>query len=532
MDRKRKALTLFALGIALLLPVFAFAATEPPLSGSGLVPCGVSGTTLGDTITEQDFMVATQCQACNLVKLVQNIVNFLVALTLSIAVIMFAWAGILYFTSGAKPDNINRGKAIFGQTLLGFVIAISAWLIINTILFTILDPVKYPNSSWFKIDCTVTQRLRVADLNKIISGALGSVEDLPRAPIYLTQAPNGQITQSTCPPNYTFRPATPTVPAACVDVNGNTVPPITYTGTPTMTEATMRNRIQNTQQWAARLNTICAQEGLYECNLARAIMAVESDGYPTVCSGAGACGLMQLMPETARQMDYSNYFGTSATQSHIQQVLRDDPDFNMRLGVRYIIWLRNQGYTGENWVAGYNGGPAANAPSTRCPGMTAWKCTLNGGYLQTRNYVANVLAIYNLLNNPTATPGSGVFTYQPGIEQQISHASLALRNLFACMGPKLPAGVGVISSISDRKIVSGEKTFAYCAANGQPECAHNVNSCHYGGRYCIGQSYAVDFGDQQNKTILTQAANLCGASAVFDEGDHVHVSVAGSCGCN
>jgi hypothetical protein len=123
----------------------------------------------------------------------------------------------------------------------------------------------------------------------------------------------------------------------------------------------------------------------------------------------------------------------------------------------------------------------------------------------------------------------GAFTYQAGIRAQAGHASPALNSLLNCMAGYVPANVGEISSISDSYIVNGTKTFAQCAAG---QCQHGANSCHYGGRTCVGSSYAVDFGDEQNNTTLQDAAKACGAGYIGFEGDHLHVSAQSSCGCN
>ena len=123
----------------------------------------------------------------------------------------------------------------------------------------------------------------------------------------------------------------------------------------------------------------------------------------------------------------------------------------------------------------------------------------------------------------------GRFTFDRGIDAQVPTESAALATLLSCMVTKVPAGVGRISSISDSLITNGQKTFSQCAAGG---CQHTTNSCHYGGRLCVGSSYAVDFGDEQNTTALSGAARACGASFVGPEGSHLHVSVGGSCGCN
>lgn len=134
------------------------------------------------------------------------------------------------------------------------------------------------------------------------------------------------------------------------------------------------------------------------------------------------------------------------------------------------------------------------------------------------------------------TPGPGRFLFDPGIDAQVSTESAALATLLTCMNSKVPAGVGRVSSISDCQIIGNcspprpQRDFDYCATNG---CSHAANSCHYGGRgACKGSSYAVDFGDEQNTAVLSEAARACNANFVGPEASHLHVSVGSACGCN
>lgn len=131
---------------------------------------------------------------------------------------------------------------------------------------------------------------------------------------------------------------------------------------------------------------------------------------------------------------------------------------------------------------------------------------------------------------PTLIAPDGQFIYDPGIQAQFSDASTQLKQFLDCMAQKVPGNVGRISSISDS---AGIQT---CLNNySKPPCAHASNSCHYGGSNCKGQSYAVDFGDEQNYLALKSAAKQCNSQAyVIYEGDHVHVSIgaANNCGCN
>lgn len=79
--------------------------------------------------------------------------------------------------------------------------------------------------------------------------------------------------------------------------------------------------------------------------LIKAVISVESDFDPRVVSSAGAKGLMQLMPVTARDMGVVNVF---------------DPRENIYGGVRFLRVLANM-FNGDLvlTLAGYHAGPGA-----------------------------------------------------------------------------------------------------------------------------------------------------------------------------
>ena len=79
--------------------------------------------------------------------------------------------------------------------------------------------------------------------------------------------------------------------------------------------------------------------------LVRAVIHAESAFKPDAKSRAGALGLMQLMPDTAKDMGVSDPLS---------------PDQNIHGGVRYLAWLMQK--TGGNVTlatAAYNAGPGA-----------------------------------------------------------------------------------------------------------------------------------------------------------------------------
>jgi hypothetical protein len=73
------------------------------------------------------------CQACSVVALIQNIINFLLGLSIPLVAAMFAYAGVIYFSSSVL-DKIQKAKDIFKSVGIGFAIMAAGWLVVNTVL--------------------------------------------------------------------------------------------------------------------------------------------------------------------------------------------------------------------------------------------------------------------------------------------------------------------------------------------------------------------------------------------------------------
>jgi len=91
-------------------------------------------------------------------------------------------------------------------------------------------------------------------------------------------------------------------------------------------------------------------------HLVRAVITAESDFDPTCVSSAGAMGLMQLMPETARDLGVQDPF---------------DPAQNIDAGVRYLAMLLER-FDGDEKkaLAAYNWGPSHVEAGGRLPSET------------------------------------------------------------------------------------------------------------------------------------------------------------------
>jgi len=67
-------------------------------------------------------------------QVVQNLLNFAVYLAIFFAVLIFAYAGFLWVTNPANPGNKEKGREALMNGVIGLVVVLGAWLIINTII--------------------------------------------------------------------------------------------------------------------------------------------------------------------------------------------------------------------------------------------------------------------------------------------------------------------------------------------------------------------------------------------------------------
>ncbi len=116
--------------------------------------------------------------------------------------------------------------------------------------------------------------------------------------------------------------------------------------------------------------------------LVRAVIHAESAFRPAARSKKGALGLMQLMPDTARDMGVSDAL---------------EPEQNILGGVRYLAWLLDQ--NGGNTLlatAAYNAGPGA---VERYAGIPPFE--------ETETYVKRVRILHERYRNALAASHSG-----------------------------------------------------------------------------------------------------------------------------
>jgi len=108
-----------------------------------------------------------------------------------------------------------------------------------------------------------------------------------------------------------------------------------------------------------------------EASLVQAVIEVESGYRPDAVSSAGAEGLMQIMPETQKDLGLHDSF---------------DPDANVRAGVKYLKMMLDRFGSLDLALAAYNAGPGR---VTQYKGIPPFP--------ETQAYVKKVMARYRSL---------------------------------------------------------------------------------------------------------------------------------------
>ena len=101
----------------ILLPLAAFAA--------GLIPSDAE-------ITKNGF--------CAFATLINNVINWFIGISVSVAAITFAIAGAKILFNPGNSGKRTEAIEMFKKTIIGMFIVLGAWLVVHTIISTLVSP--------------------------------------------------------------------------------------------------------------------------------------------------------------------------------------------------------------------------------------------------------------------------------------------------------------------------------------------------------------------------------------------------------
>jgi hypothetical protein len=132
------------------------------------------------------------CNACLLVKLANNVIQFLIIIAIFIATIMFMWAGYQFVTAGGNQTQLSNAKKIFTDVLIGILIVLTGFLIVDTVMKLLVGQNLLEGGPWNEVQC-------VANPSMTSPGSWVPGQSV-------TFGPDGQITVNNGPRGDVLRP--------------------------------------------------------------------------------------------------------------------------------------------------------------------------------------------------------------------------------------------------------------------------------------------------------------------------------------
>lgn len=107
-----------------LFPLIAIGQSSTP--GTGIAYECNSGGVIGN------------CSYADLISAVKRVINWLILFTLQFSVVVIAWAGFNFMTSGDSASKRTEAKEMLRKVAVGIFWVLAAWVVVNLIANTLL----------------------------------------------------------------------------------------------------------------------------------------------------------------------------------------------------------------------------------------------------------------------------------------------------------------------------------------------------------------------------------------------------------
>ena len=131
---------LFFIGLAFFIPLYSAQAVSIWKGAT----CG--GTVIGDTGGPTG-----SCNLCDAIIVLRNIITFGFELAFSLGAGMIAWGAIKMMVAGGDPKKLTDAKSIMTSAVIGIVIAVAAWTIVNMVLSVFIQ--SGVSAPWATVTC-------------------------------------------------------------------------------------------------------------------------------------------------------------------------------------------------------------------------------------------------------------------------------------------------------------------------------------------------------------------------------------------
>jgi len=74
------------------------------------------------------------CDLCGLLKSIEKIINWLTTISIPVAVGFIVYGAVVIMIAGGSTDRVQKGRNSITSAVIGLVITLAAWLLINEVM--------------------------------------------------------------------------------------------------------------------------------------------------------------------------------------------------------------------------------------------------------------------------------------------------------------------------------------------------------------------------------------------------------------
>ncbi len=77
-----------------------------------------------------------------------NLINYMLGISGSLALLFFVWGGFKMLTAGGNSEGVEKGKSAISSAAVGILIVLASWMIVNAVYTTLVEG-NSENKQWW-----------------------------------------------------------------------------------------------------------------------------------------------------------------------------------------------------------------------------------------------------------------------------------------------------------------------------------------------------------------------------------------------